>query len=122
MGHSVINAQFTFYAQLTVEHAFAYFPYPTFQILNIPDAYEDPRFNPDVDKKTGYKTKSILCMPIVSKDGVIGVVQMVNRLKGDHFTDEDEGTFKLFAIYCALALHYSRIYNMLTHQQSKYKV
>ena len=93
-----------------------------FQIVNIIDAYEDPRFNPDIDKKTGYKTKSILCMPIVSKNGVIGVVQMVNSLKGDHFTKEDENTFKIFAVYCALALHYSRIYNLLTHQQSKYKV
>ena len=92
------------------------------QIVNIIDAYEDPRFNPDIDKKTGYKTKSILCMPIVSKNGVIGVVQMVNSLKGDHFTKEDENTFKIFAVYCALALHYSRIYNLLTHQQSKYKV
>ena len=90
--------------------------------MNIHDAYEDPRFNPEIDKKTGYTTKSILCMPIVSKDGVIGVVQMVNRLNGDHFTNEDESTFRIFAVYCALALHYSRIYNMLTHQQSKYKV
>ena len=93
-----------------------------FQIVNIVDAYDDPRFNPDIDKKTGYKTKSILCMPIVSKNGVLGVVQMVNRLKGDHFTKEDESTFRVFAVYCALALHYSRIYNLLTHQQSKYKV
>lgn len=32
--------------------------------LNIPDAYNDPRFNPDIDKETGYRTKTILCMPI----------------------------------------------------------
>lgn len=42
--------------------------------------------------------------------------------KGNHFTAEDESAFRLFAIYCALALHYSRIYNMLVHSKFKYKV
>lgn len=50
-----------------------------FQIVNIKDAYKDSRFNPEVDKKTGYRTKNILCMPIQGKHGVIGVVQLLNR-------------------------------------------
>ncbi|KAH3831148.1 hypothetical protein DPMN_104410 [Dreissena polymorpha] len=41
---------------------------------------------------------------------------------GDHFTLEDESAFKLFAIYCALALHYSRIYTLLSHKHMKYQV
>lgn len=55
----------------------------TGQLLNISDAYADPRFNRSVDQITGYKTKSILCMPIFLSPGiVIGVVQMVNKKTG----------------------------------------
>lgn len=46
------------------------------------DAYCDPRFNHTVDKLTGYRTKTILCMPIFIRGGVIGVVQMVNKHSG----------------------------------------
>lgn len=94
----------------------------TADIVNIKDAYRDSRFNPEIDKLTGYHTKSILCMPISGKHGVIGVVQMINRLDGDYFTQDDEVAFKSFAIYSALALHYSRVYNILYLQQAKYKV
>ncbi|XP_067674184.1 cAMP and cAMP-inhibited cGMP 3',5'-cyclic phosphodiesterase 10A-like [Haliotis asinina] len=94
----------------------------TGEALNIPDAYEDPRFNRDVDKQTGYTTKNILCMPIISKGQVIGVVQMVNSLNNDHFTKADEEAFKMFAVYCALALHYSKLFSLLKHQQDQYKV
>ncbi|KAL3878516.1 hypothetical protein ACJMK2_030856 [Sinanodonta woodiana] len=94
----------------------------TGQTLNIDDAYADSRFNRDVDKTTGYKTRNILCMPIIDRGKVIGVVQLVNSLSGDHFTKADEETFKLFSVYCALALHYSRIYSYMKLQQAKYKV
>ena len=50
--------------------------------INIQDAYLDERFNPDVDRQTGYRTKSVLCMPILSNssDNVIGVMQMINKI------------------------------------------
>lgn len=47
--------------------------------VNIADAYKDSRFNPDVDKKTGFTTRSILCMPIAFEGVVIGVVQYINK-------------------------------------------
>ncbi|KAL4230000.1 cAMP and cAMP-inhibited cGMP 3' [Mactra antiquata] len=94
----------------------------TGEVVNIKNAYEDERFNTDIDKRTGYTTKNILCMPIHGKNAVLGVVQMINRKKGDFFTDEDVSAFKLFAVYCALALHYSRLYDMLRHQKVKYRV
>ena len=48
----------------------------TGQIINIPDAYEDSRFNQSIDKKTGYRTTSILCMRIDSDDGdILGALQ-----------------------------------------------
>ena len=54
------------------------------QSINIPDAYKDDRFNPKVDKETGYKTRSILAFPIRSDDGeVIGCIQMINKQNED---------------------------------------
>ena len=58
--------------------------------INIPYAYADLRFNPAFDKKTGYFTRSILCVPIVNQHGkIIGVTQVLNK-RGGPFTNEDE--------------------------------
>lgn len=53
---------------------------------------QDPRFNPEIDKKTGYTTHSILCMPICNHDGdVVGVAQVINKVTGSHeFLPKDE--------------------------------
>jgi HD-GYP domain-containing protein (c-di-GMP phosphodiesterase class II) len=60
------------------------------KIINIPDAYQDERFDPAVDKQTGYKTRSVLCVPMRNREGnVIGVFQVLNKLTGP-FTSEDE--------------------------------
>lgn len=56
----------------------------TGEILNITDAYADPRFNRNVDQITGYRTNTILCMPIFIRNTVIGVVQMVNKRSGQY--------------------------------------
>lgn len=51
--------------------------------VNIRNAYEDPRFNCEIDQKTGYKTKNILSMPICNYEGdVIGVAQIINKTTG----------------------------------------
>ncbi|XP_047701341.1 pleckstrin homology domain-containing family M member 1-like isoform X6 [Prionailurus viverrinus] len=89
----------------------------TGEVLNIPDAYADPRFNREVDLYTGYTTRNILCMPIVSRGSVIGVVQMVNKLSGSAFSKTDENSFKLFAVFCALALHCANIPQVLRGDQ-----
>ena len=58
--------------------------------LNISDAYEDPRFDPSTDKKTGYITRNILCMPVFNSEGdLIGVTQLINKYQGS-FTQADE--------------------------------
>ena len=69
----------------------------------------------EVDLYTGYTTRNILCMPIVSRGTVIGVVQMVNKLSGSAFTKTDENNFKMFAVFCALALHCANVSD-LHHQ------
>ncbi|XP_041418718.1 cAMP and cAMP-inhibited cGMP 3',5'-cyclic phosphodiesterase 10A isoform X2 [Xenopus laevis] len=94
----------------------------TGEVLNIPDAYADPRFNRDVDVYTGYTTRNILCMPIVIRGSVIGVVQMVNKLSGSAFSKTDENNFKMFAVFCALALHCANMYHRIRHSECIYRV
>ncbi|XP_031568532.1 probable 3',5'-cyclic phosphodiesterase pde-5 isoform X2 [Actinia tenebrosa] len=90
-------------------------------ILNIRDAYRDHRFNREVDMKTGYTTRNILCVPVRCKGSIIGVVQMVNSYRG-FFSTEDAQSFEMFAGYCGLALHYSQVYNCLCRAQQKHQV
>src|SRR5258706_5753865 len=54
------------------------------QLLNIKDVYKDPRFNPEVDKQTGYMTRSVLTVPMLNpKNVVIGAFQVCTPLSGD---------------------------------------
>uniref|UniRef100_A0A2K6SI69 PDEase domain-containing protein n=1 Tax=Saimiri boliviensis boliviensis TaxID=39432 RepID=A0A2K6SI69_SAIBB len=94
----------------------------TGEVLNIPDAYADPRCNREVDLYTGYTTWNILCMPIVSQGNVIGVVQMVNKISGSAFSKTDENNFKMFAIYFALDLHGANMYHRIHHSECIYRV
>ncbi len=62
----------------------------SYQIINIPDAYADARFDRDIDKQTGYHTQSVLCVPMLNRDDeVIGVFQVLNKVGGP-FTHEDQ--------------------------------
>ncbi|ORZ34574.1 hypothetical protein BCR44DRAFT_1435973 [Catenaria anguillulae PL171] len=82
----------------------------TGQPINIPDAYADPRFNKDVDKTTGYRTSSILCMPIKNADGaIVGVTQMINKLNGV-FTADDEQLLDAFSAQAAVAIEKSVLF------------
>jgi putative methionine-R-sulfoxide reductase with GAF domain len=61
------------------------------EVLNIPDVYADPRFNKDVDRKTGYKTRNLLCMPIKDRNGdSIGVLQVLNKQVGAFGKSDEE--------------------------------
>ena len=62
----------------------------TGETIRIADAYDDERFNPEVDRKTGYRTRSVLCMPLVDHDDeIVGVIHVLNK-RGGRFTDYDE--------------------------------
>jgi putative ABC transport system ATP-binding protein len=68
------------------------------EAIRIDDAYSDPRFNRDVDKQTGFRTRSILSLPIKNLDGeVFAVAQLLNRKDGQPFDQEDEQRFAGFA-------------------------
>ena len=78
--------------------------------VNIPYAYADLRFNPAFDKKTGYFTRSILCVPVVNKDGkMIGVTQVLNK-RGGPFSNEDESRLKAFTAQVAIALENAKLF------------
>jgi len=78
--------------------------------INIPYAYADLRFNPAFDKKTGYFTRSILCVPIVNKLGkTIGVTQVLNK-RGGPFTIEDESRLRAFTAQISIALENAKLF------------
>jgi len=94
----------------------------TGEVINIKDAYSDKRFDPTTDKKTGYRTRSILCMPIrepVKKKGqvgeIIGVLQILNRKEGV-FTDEDEDLLTSLCSQVAISLVNARLYGILDNR------
>ena len=78
--------------------------------INIPYAYADLRFNPAFDRKTGFFTRSILCVPVVNQQGkVIGVTQVLNKRSGP-FTLEDEQRLKAFTAQVAIALENAKLF------------
>jgi adenylate cyclase len=90
--------------------------------INIPYAYADLRFNPAFDKKTGYFTRSILCVPIVNQRGrIIGVTQVLNK-RGGPFTNEDESRLKAFTAQISIALENAKLFadvqNMKNYNES----
>lgn len=85
--------------------------------VNIVDAYEDSRFDQEFDKKSGYRTKSVLCMPIHNRSGdIIGVIQLINKLHGGHFDEYDEQILNSFLDIAGGILENSQLFH---HQKTK---
>jgi putative ABC transport system ATP-binding protein len=81
----------------------------TGETLNISDPYSQPDFNPELDRRTGYRTQSILCMPIFDrKKKVFAVAQLLNKHGVKPFTAEDEQAFRDFATPLGLILESCR--------------
>jgi serine phosphatase RsbU (regulator of sigma subunit) len=71
----------------------------------VPDAYDDPRFDPSFDRKSGFRTHSVLCAPIRGRDGrLLGVLQTLNRRGGGPYTLEDEKLLRAICSQVAIAL------------------
>lgn len=76
----------------------------TCTIINVPDAYSHEGFNPEIDRKMGYRTRCILSIPLVGlDDSLVGVLQLINKIGGS-FTKQDERVAKVLASQCAVAL------------------
>ena len=79
------------------------------KIINVPDCYADPRFDPAVDKASGYRTRCMLTLPLVDhKDVLVGVMQVLNK-SGGVFDDDDEVLATALAAQCAVALQRVRM-------------
>jgi len=100
--------------RISMEQGIAGLVATTGQSLNIPDAYENDKFNQAIDKKTGYRTRGILCMPIKSEDQVIGVLQLINKTSGSGvFTDDDEDVMQIFLAIAGPILADSNLYEQI---------
>ena len=83
----------------------------TGETLNITDAYSDSRFNPEVDKNTGYRTKTILCMPIMNNNHeIIGAFQVLNKIDGI-FTKNDEDLLIAIGGSASIALENAQLFD-----------
>ena len=90
------------------------------ETLNITDAYSDSRFNPEVDKNTGYRTKTILCMPIMNNNHeIIGAFQVLNKIDGI-FTKNDEDLLIAIGGSASIALENAQLFDrqlQMYHEQ-----
>ena len=74
------------------------------QVLNVPDCYADPRFDQQVDRRSGYRTRCSLTLPLIDHAGaLVGVMQVLNRIDGT-FQSADEQLASALAAQCAVAL------------------
>ncbi|ESL06854.1 cAMP-specific phosphodiesterase [Trypanosoma rangeli SC58] len=113
---------------IPIDAGIAGFVAQTGEIVNIPDAYADDRFNREVDKATGYRTKTILCMPVTYEGSIVAVAQLINKLdmvtEGGlrlprTFGKRDEELFRTFSMFAGASLRNCRINEKLVNEKKK---
>lgn len=91
----------------------------TGQIINVEDAYQDPRFYKKIDGRTGFRTKSLLVVPLINRRGeVIGTFQTLNKTDGT-FTKRDEEILQTLAQQVAIALETAHLVEDLKHKHER---
>ena len=81
--------------------------------INIPDAYADARFNTEVDKRTGYRTRNMLCMPVTTHHGnSVGVMQILNKKAGS-FEPADESRLKALCAQAAVSIENAQFFEQV---------
>ncbi|MCW5603978.1 MAG: GAF domain-containing protein [Burkholderiales bacterium] len=86
--------------------------------ISIDDAYSDPRFNPDVDKGTGYRTRNILCMPITTKGGnKVGVMEILNKKEGP-FTAADQRRLAALCAQAAVSIENAQLFEDVSNSRN----
>jgi sigma-B regulation protein RsbU (phosphoserine phosphatase) len=81
------------------------------------DAQTDPRVHKRMDAETGFVTRSLLCAPLTTANGPIGVLELINRKSGQPFDATDAGILRLLAAPAALAINNARMARELIEQQ-----
>ena len=85
--------------------------------LIVPDVSTDPRFFKKSDEATGFKTRSILAVPLKVKDKIIGVAEVINPLHGKAFTEDDLDLFLTFSRQVALAIENARMHRQMLEKE-----
>ncbi|HEX6737561.1 MAG TPA: GAF domain-containing protein, partial [Vicinamibacteria bacterium] len=89
----------------------------TGEVLNIADAYQNPLFNPEIDQKTGYHTRSVLAAPVRDdRNEILGVVSVINRRQGA-FSEKDAATLVHLTSIIGLALRNSILFEEVVARQ-----
>ncbi|MBI5574382.1 MAG: GAF domain-containing protein [Elusimicrobia bacterium] len=87
--------------------------------LIVEDVIKDMRWTGRADDKSGFKTKSIICTPLRYKGSVLGVIEGINSVSRDFFTDDDLPFFEAFANQAAVALENARLFMKLIQEKEK---
>jgi sigma-B regulation protein RsbU (phosphoserine phosphatase) len=86
--------------------------------INVEDAYKLSCFDPSTDQKTGYRTRSLLCLPIRHKGGeIVGVIQLLNQTTVGRFTAEDQDFLEKLSGHMAMALENARLHRTALEKQ-----
>ena len=98
--------------RFSADKGFAGYAVRTGETIRIQDAYNDERFNKEIDKHTGYRTYNLLCMPMRNiKFEIIGAFQVLNKLDGD-FTDADEDILLAIGTNAGIAIENNLLFNI----------
>ncbi len=86
------------------------------KIVNIEDAYQDERFCREVDKKTGYRTKSIICTPITKSDGsILGAFELLNSKMGK-FSERDLNILRILSMFASIVIEHQSTLSLLQNE------
>ncbi|KAL7728648.1 hypothetical protein ACLKA6_004032 [Drosophila palustris] len=96
----------------------------TKEMINIKQAYQDARFNCEIDLKTGYKTNAILCMPICNYEGdIIGVAQIINKTNGCmEFDEHDVEIFRRYLTFCGIGIQNAQLFEMSVQEYRRNQI
>lgn len=89
--------------------------------LNITDAYANEFFSPEVDKSTGYKTRTILCMPVMYENTIVAVAELINK-NGGVFSEKDESIFSAFAVFAGVTLRNAKLYEEVVKNKEQTQI
>lgn len=70
----------------------------------VDDCYQDSRFNPAFDRESSFTTRSMICVPLIRNEKLLGVMQVINKKGGGVFDADDLSLFEILASQCAIAI------------------
>ncbi len=84
--------------------------------LLLPDVYADPRFDRSIDESTGFRTQSMICVPLKIRNEVIGVIQVINHSQDEPFNEDNMYLLSSISMYASIAIEHANLYQEL-HQR-----